>query len=417
MGPASTPALGKQDKTEIHMTWWGSQARHDRTIAVIELFEQQNPNIDIVYEFSGWGDYWTLMTTKATGGELPDVMQHDYAFMYDWQSNDLLMPMDPYFEDGTIDISSISEDILATGKIDGQQYGFPLATNSQAILIDVDAFEAAGIELPPTDWTWAQFEETATALHDALGIWGFGGTLSDEALWKSLLIGNGEWAFNEDGTAFGYDDDQPVVDYFNMILRLIDAEVLPSAAQWAEFAALGPEGNPLVTGQAAMGYWWSNQVVAISNAAGPDRHFRLWPLPRPEGGQPENYVKPSMFFAIPATADHPLEAAQFINFFINSPEANDILGPERGVPVSTVIRDYLAPSLDAINAETFSFLELVETDASPVPPPDPTGWADIRDNVYTPLFVDPVLYGEISPEEGVQILRDEAEIILSENAE
>jgi len=50
-----------------------------------------------------------------------------------------------------------------------------------------------------------------------------------------------------------------------------------------------------------------------------------------------------------------------------------------------------------------------------VPPPDPVGHSDIRNNVLAPLVVDPVLYGQITPEEGAQILREEASAILAKN--
>jgi multiple sugar transport system substrate-binding protein len=65
--------------------------------------------------------------------------------------------------------------------------------------------------------------------------------------------------------------------------------------------------------------------------------------------------------------------------------------------------------------ETFDFLVRVEADSSPVPPPDPPGYADLRLNVYGPQFVEPVQYGEMTPEEGVQFFREEANRILSQN--
>ncbi|MYH65665.1 MAG: extracellular solute-binding protein [Chloroflexi bacterium] len=92
-----------QDQTVVRISWWGSQNRHDRTIAAIELYEELNPDIDIVYEFQGWGDHWTKLSTQAAGGELPDIMQHDYARIEEWVANGLLMPLDGYIESGVID--------------------------------------------------------------------------------------------------------------------------------------------------------------------------------------------------------------------------------------------------------------------------------------------------------------------------
>ena len=75
----AAPAIGQDEPVELRIAWWGSQDRHDRTIAAIELYEEENPNVTIVYEFSGWDDHWTKMSTQAAGNNLPDIMQQDYS--------------------------------------------------------------------------------------------------------------------------------------------------------------------------------------------------------------------------------------------------------------------------------------------------------------------------------------------------
>jgi multiple sugar transport system substrate-binding protein len=81
-------AAGQSEKSdtkmeELSMIWWGSQNRHNRTIQTIDLYMEKNPNVVMTYEFAGWGDYWTKVTTMAAGGMLPDVMQQDYAIFFD----------------------------------------------------------------------------------------------------------------------------------------------------------------------------------------------------------------------------------------------------------------------------------------------------------------------------------------------
>jgi multiple sugar transport system substrate-binding protein len=414
----AVPVAGQDDEMiELRIAWWGSQNRHDRTIAVIELYEELNPNIDIVFEFQGWNDHWTKMSTQAAGGNLPDIMQQDYARIEEWVGNDLLMPLGEFIESGAIDTTNISDAALAGGMVDGQLYGFNLGNNSEVFALDVDAFEAAGIELPPADWTWTDFEETVMALHEELGIWGFGDDLSTEQLWKSLYMGCcDQWSYNAEGTALGYEDDQPLIDFYNMILRLQDAGAIPSREiEVAEYEDQGVEVKATINGDAAMDYFWSNQIVAVWTAAGEDRNFVLYHVPRPEGGQPQNYIKPSMFFSITSHSQHPEEAAAFIDFFTNSVEANEILFAERGVPISSEIRDALAPDLGPAQAEMFAYLGRVEADNSPIRPADPPGHADVINNIFNPEFVDPVLYGMISVEEAAEILREEANAILAQN--
>src|SRR2546423_8597702 len=95
--PAIQPVLA-QDKIEMHITWWGSQSRHDRTIKVIQMYMAAHPNINITYEFANFNDYWTKLNTAAAGGQLPCVMQHDYAYVAEWANRGLLLPLDDYYK-------------------------------------------------------------------------------------------------------------------------------------------------------------------------------------------------------------------------------------------------------------------------------------------------------------------------------
>lgn len=405
----------QSSQIELQMTWWGSQNRHDRTIKVIEMYMAAHPNIKITYEFANFNEYWIKLNTKAAGNELPCIMQQDYAYVAEWANRKLLLPLDDYYKNKTIDTSMIAQTVLDSGKVNDKFYALSLGSNSQSFIIDTDAFKKAGIDLPAANWTWKDFEAIALKLHEKLGIWAMGYGLEDVQLWKSLYLANGEHIFADDGTKLGYSDDKPLVDYYNMILRLQKAGAVGKPDETQQYITGSPEQSPIVTGKEAMRYQWSNQVVAIFKAAGADRHLILWPLPRPEGKQPENYIKPSMFFSIPAQCKTPDEAAKFIDFFTNSKEANDILGGERGVPVASTIRDYLAPKLDPVGKSTFEFLGQVEKDSSPIFPPDPQGFTDILNNVYNPEFVQPVLYGQVSVEDGVATLRKGAEEILAKN--
>src|SRR5690606_1282405 len=257
--------------------------------------------------------------------------------------------------------------------------------------------------------------QIANQLHEELGIWAISYGMFDPQFWRGIYISRGEWIFNEDGNGLGYEDDQPFIDYLNMLIRLQESGAIATAEEAVEASANGHENSPIVTGGEAMRYQWSNQVVSIFAAAGEGRNFRLWPLPRPEGGASANYLKPSMFFSIPSQCQNPDEAAAFINYFTNDLEANEILFAERGVPISTEVQEHLRPMLDTVGTETFDFIATVAEDASPVPPPEPQGWSDLSANIFGPEVIEPIQYGLITPEEGMVILREGAADILSQN--
>lgn len=410
----SVSLVAAQDTTEVRISWWGGQNRHDRTIAVIELYEELNPGIDIVYEFQGFPDHWTKLSTQAAGGELPDIIQQNYPRLREWYDNDLLLPLDGYVADGVIDTEFISENTLSSGVVNGELVAIPLGTNSAAIALDVDMFAEAGIELPPVDWTWEEFEQIALQLHESLDVYGVGALITLEEFWKVIYMACcDQWAFNADGTALGYDDDQYLIEYYEMLVRLQEAGAMQPYEEYVSLGNQGPEGFPIVKGDAAMGHFWSNQIVAVTAAAGADRNIIMHPIPTFEGGQPANYIRPAMLFSITSQATAPDEAAAFIDWFTNSIEANEILAAERGVPINANVRDALLANLDPALAEMFRFISLVEEYNSPIRPADPAAFSDINNNIFIPEFVEPVMYGILTPTEAAAILREEVEALLA----
>ncbi len=413
-------AQGSQSakKVDLKIAWWGSQVRHEATIKVIELYQKLNPNVSITYEFAGFDDFWTKMTTMAAGGQLPDVMQQDYSRIAEWQRRNLLEPLDSYVANKTLDLSDVSRPILDSGSLGGKLYAVSLGSNSYSLMLDVDAFKKAGIPLPAQDWTWDDFEKIALQLHTKLGIYGIGGGFEvDELAWKANYLGLGQTVFSPDGKKLTYGDDSYLVDFLKMLQRLIKAGAAPSYQEYlASFG--GSNGNiqldAIVTGKSAIEAVWSNQVVSVATAAGPGRNFAVVHLPRhKKGGAASNFIKPSQFFSVTSQSKNKVEAAKFISFFTNSIEANMILNAERGVPVDSKVRDALKAKVSPVVREVFDYLDRVGKDASPTPPPDPTGYADIRGNVYTPIIREQVFYGVITPEEAVKQLRIKATEIIN----
>jgi multiple sugar transport system substrate-binding protein len=413
---AAQPATPGATPVELRVAWWGSQDRHNRTIKAIELFQKKYPHIKVSYEFAGWQDYWTKMTTQAAGRSLPDVMQQDYAYITEWSSRGLLAPLDDAVKSGVLDLRDTSDDLLRPGQVGGKLLGVNLGTNAQCWVLDLDAFKKAGVDLPSPSWTWADFEKTATALREKLGIWGMGTGMWGNQLWGSLYLSAGQWRYSPDGSRIGYSDDRPLVDYLQMLLRLQKANVLiPRAEELSTHntETKGIEVSPIVPGKAAMAYMWSNQVVAVWKAAGEARNFRMVALPRIPGGKPADYYKASMFWSVTSHSKSPREAAMFVDFFTNSLEANDVLFAERGVPIASKVRQALQPKLGKSQAEMFAYLDRLGKDVQPIPPPDPPGHTEIVKNVLDPQVMDPVAYGRLAPEKGAALLRQEVNTILA----
>ena len=409
--PAAEEPAAEQE--EFSLQWWGSQDRHERTIATIDLFKEEHPEYDIVYEFVGWGDYWTSLATKGAGGNLPDVIQQDYARFFQFAEDGLLIPLNPYIESGVIDLSSVPDTAIEGGRIGDDLFALSLGTNSQSYVIDLDIFEEAGVPVPEPDWTWADFEETVMAIHEATGKYGIsGGWATDNGQVNALYLSLGSGFYSDDGKSLGFTDNpQPLIDHYAMIMRLQDAGAIPHySEESANPSTL--ETNKFVTGDAAMYFAHTNQFVALSTAAGEDRNLMMLPVPRSvDATQSANFLKPSMFFSLTSQGNNPDAGAVFIDYFTNSIEANEVLAAERGVPISTAVGEAIKPIVSAPSAATFDFL--ANLDVSPIRPPDPTVHGDIMTNIYLPQILEPLLFEQITPEEAVALFIEQANALLA----
>ena len=68
-----TGAVAEGEKTSITILWWGSQTRHDLTVKMLEKFQEKNPDIEVIMDYSDWGGYWTKLSAQVAGGQTPDV--------------------------------------------------------------------------------------------------------------------------------------------------------------------------------------------------------------------------------------------------------------------------------------------------------------------------------------------------------
>ena len=73
----------------------------------------------------------------------------------------------------------------------------------------------------------------------------------DNQIWGALYLSAGQWRYTADGSKIGYESDKPLVDHFNMLLRLQKANALvPRADELASFNQdTSVELTPIVSAQ------------------------------------------------------------------------------------------------------------------------------------------------------------------------
>jgi len=255
----------------------------------------------------------------------------------------------------------------------------PTGTTINSIIVNADMVTDAGMEPPPFELTYDEYRDYVVELQSKLpeDVW----ATSDGALtwehFQTWILQKGYQIANEDHTDVGFPRDVPIafLTYWQELYDAgavlpIDYTVQPRSDQWAE--------SSLAAGQVAMTWQNSNQLkifqqytdgdlILIRNPTMPDGEHKYGEYLRPSG------------LSIAANTNHPEEAAKFINFFVNDPEAIKIFNNELGAMApehaAEVLKDIIHPK-DKLVTEYFNTISATPELASKMP--DPKGTPAVR---------------------------------------
>jgi len=60
----------------LKILWWGGQARHDKTLKVLDLHQAAHPNVSFEPTYIAWTEYWDKLAALAAAEDLPDIYQN-----------------------------------------------------------------------------------------------------------------------------------------------------------------------------------------------------------------------------------------------------------------------------------------------------------------------------------------------------
>ena len=379
-GLAGLAAIGglpaqAQAAKRIRMYWWGSKERADRTLKANEAYKVKFPGTAIDGETLGWGDYWQRLATQAAGRNMPDLIQMDYRYIFEYARRGGLLPLDE-FVGKTLNIADFGKPATDCGRVDGKLYGINLGMNSSTVLYFKEAFEKAGLKAPTHETSWKEFAETAAQLTKAIGKDGMFGSADGggvEPAYEGWLRMRGKNLYDaDDKLGFTAED---AGDWFG----LWDAMRQSKACVPAEMQALDkltPETSMTTLGKAAVAFAHSNQLVAYQALTPNKLAMTMYPNVGP-GSKLGHYLKPSMLWSVAATSKQADEATKVLNFFVADPDGARAIGVERGVPASAAIRAAIAPELDELGKTMVDYISFVSDKVGDLPPPPPKGAGEI----------------------------------------
>ncbi len=334
-------ALAADEQVTIRYSWWGSDTRHQATLAALDLYMERHPNVTIEAEYGAYSSYYQQVVTQFAGKQAADIISVDYKWVSDWVNQG-----EPFVNMSTltdiIDMSGFDMDFVGIyGQVGDTLAGLPCGVNAYGYLYNVSFFEKYGITAA-NDWTWdtvIEYGEKVQSIDSADHLlylvsdhWGnlFKAMLKQTA---GVNLADADYA-----VAFTAEDALPIFQY---VRRLVDTGTVPTFEEAVPYENVYADQNPeWLAGKIGVFATSSSLVPGIASASEfPVEALRYPVMENPV--DPGILVVPSMFVTVYKESAHPDVAADIINFLLNDPDAIRLQSDVRGIPASKPAMDQL----------------------------------------------------------------------------
>ena len=355
MAGGSSEATSEDGKTVIRFVSW--QTNHAAANeAVAQAYEALHPDIDIQFEYIGdmnSNDYMTAVDIMIMGGEPMDiVMTSGFPSHAQRADSGAYINLEPYFEAEGV---SFEDSYNTTFRVNGGVYGITGEMKYNIVLINKDMLDAAGLPVPPLDWTWDDYRAYAEALTQGEGANKIYGSYFHS--WGSQnVLGVGGAKL---GSTYFKDDGSPIFDdpsFVNFLEFRKQLEADGYSTPLADVKALNMNyRDQFFRGQIAMLCMGTFMLSDIGNEIySPDFVTTFARIPAWNSDDPHYNVADGQFFSISRTSTHPQEAYDFLRFWTTEGVAikGMFISNEKG-----------ADRMESVNAIVSGFTDKLDFDA------------------------------------------------------
>jgi len=188
LSACSTPAEESGPVTITYSNFISNDGNEDNLQTIVDAFEDENPNITVEVTTLPYADYGTALQTDLAAGTAADVFDLEYANYAEFQANGVLAPIEVAAPD------SYRESLLEAYSTDGTSYALPSSFSDVVLYYNADLFDAAGLDYPTNEWTWADEQAAAEAITDkSAGVWGDHQPVSFYEYYKVLAQNGGSF--------------------------------------------------------------------------------------------------------------------------------------------------------------------------------------------------------------------------------
>jgi len=351
-GGGSTAGGSGGEQIELRFAWWGSDTLNEIKAQQIALFEQAHPNIKVSGEPSEYNGYYDKLATQVAGGGAPDAIQITYDALPVYAGKGAI-----YALDDAIDTAKFSPGALDAGIIDGKLYAIPTGLGSRGTIVNPAVFEAAGVAIPDdSTWTWQDYIDIAASISKAVpGSYGSASIANDQSL-MAFARQRGEDLYTADGK--NGVSAETATGFFQFALDLMKAGGSPEAAIAAEDGGASLEQSLMGQGKVAMTFAPINFIDIYATASGQD--LQLLNVPGDTPGKVGLVPQPTVQYAVYSGSKHPAEAAQLIDFLLNSDEAGPLNKLTLGIPAVPAVLDAIEGDFSPSEQAQVEFLDRVQ---------------------------------------------------------
>jgi multiple sugar transport system substrate-binding protein len=384
--------------TNLALTWWGNPTRNKNTDAMIAAYMKANPDVKISGQPGEFSSYWDKLATQTAGGQAPDIIQMDMNYISEYGTRGALLDL------SGVDTSKFVEGTVDSGKINDKLVGINAGINTAVILANPKVFEKAKMDLPDDKtWTWDQMIEVGAEATSKAGVpFGVSALLNSDTLFGAFVRQHGKQLFTPDGLGFEAAEAQA---WYDLLVKGVKAKAFGTPEQMTEELAKPLDQSAIVVGTAAMQYQNSNQLLAVSNAAGQKIEMLRPPSLAGKATERKGWYKASMLWSASAKTKNPEAAIAWINWYANNPEAAGIDLAERGIPANAEVLAAVKSKFSPEQQVVAKFISDIKTEVGNTPIAPPPGGGTIAE-LLSRHGTD-VIYGRTSSAEGAQKFVDE----------
>jgi multiple sugar transport system substrate-binding protein len=384
--------------TNLALAWWGNPTRNKNTEAMIDAYMQANPNVKIEGQPGEFSSYWDKLATQTAGGQAPDIIQMDMNYISEYGTRGALLDL------AGVDTSKFVEGTVESGRINDKLVGVNAGINTAVILANPRVFEKAKMDLPDDKtWTWDQMIEFGAEVASKAGVpFGVAALLNSDTLFGAFVRQHGKELFTPDGLGFDVAEAQA---WYDLLVKGSKAKAFGTPEQMSEEVAKPLDQSAVVVGTGAMQYQNSNQLLAVSNAAGQKIDMLRPPSLAGKATERRGWYKASMLWSASARTENPEAAVAWINWFANTPDAAGIDLAERGIPPNAEVLAEVKSKFSPEQQVVAKFIEDIKPEVGNTPIAPPPGGGTIAE-LLTRHGTD-VLFGRTSSAEGAQKFVDE----------